>query len=108
MIGGIEGSFWRWLAEHLGLEGLKWLLKQPFVLMGIDLPIGVWMVLALLAVILVVVLIVVLIEWLVDAINDPPRLPAGLQRASGGQHIWAGVFWALIIVAILTFYYALW
>jgi hypothetical protein len=58
-------------------------------------------------------------------INDPPRLRAiraGLQRAwrvsavdlvkirqlgeraLGGEHIWAYIFWALIIVAILAFY----
>ena len=74
---------------------MKRLLKHQVVLMRIDLPIGVWMVLAL-AVILVVV---VLIARLADASNAPPR-----QRALNGQHIWAGVVWLLIIMAILAFY----
>ena len=99
MIAGIEGSFWRWLFEeigkHLGLEGLKWLLKHPLVLMRIDLPIGVWMVLAVAVIILVVV----------SAVGLVKIRPFG-ERALGGEHIWAGVFWALIIVAILAFYYA--
>ena len=64
MIGGIEGSVWRWpleeIGKHLGLEGLKWLLKQPFVLMGIDLPIWAWMLA------LPVILVVVVIAWRLD------------------------------------------
>ena len=71
-------------------------MKHQVVLMRIDLPIGVWMVLAL-AVILVVV---VLIARLADASNAPPPR----QRALNGQHIWAGVVWLLIIMAILAFY----
>ena len=86
MIGGI----WSWLVEHLleraGEEGLVWLLKQHYVLMGMDFPIWVWMVVLALAVILVV-------AWW----NWEP------DEASPKFVVWAHVFWVLAIVAILSF-----
>jgi hypothetical protein len=64
LIGGIWGWFERWLVEHLGEMGLVWLLKQHYVLMGLDFQIWVWIVLAL----AVVILVGVLIAWLVDSL----------------------------------------
>jgi hypothetical protein len=55
---GIEGSFWRWLIEHIGEMRLVLLLKQHYVLMGMDFQIWVWIVIAL--------ALVVLIAWLLD------------------------------------------
>jgi hypothetical protein len=75
-------------------------LKHRLVLMGIDLPIGVWMVLALLAVILVVVSASRGLEKLISKSSGfPDDLEEG---ALGGEHIWAGTFvWLLIIVLAL-------
>jgi hypothetical protein len=97
---GLIGDIWRWLerwlvehiGEHFSKEALVWLLTRHYVMAGLDFEIWVWILIAL--------VVGVLIAWLVGASNDPPR-----QRALGGQHIWAGVVWLLIIVLAL---YVLW
>jgi hypothetical protein len=89
---GVGGWVERWLLEHLGehfgKKGLVWLLTQRYVLMDIDFPIWGWIVIAI-AAILVVVSAVGLVKILLG------------ERALGGEHIWAGVFWLLIIVMAL-------
>lgn len=90
LIGDVLEWLERWLFEeigkHLGLEGLKWLLKQPFV----GFPIWAWLAVLALAVILVVV----------SAVGLVKTRPLG-ERALAGEHILAGVFWLLIIVLAL-------
>jgi hypothetical protein len=53
-IAGVEGWLVDWLLEHLALKGTVWLLKQHLNLVGLDLPIWIWMVLALAAILVVV------------------------------------------------------
>lgn len=103
MIGGIGGWLLEHLGEHLGKEGLVWLLKQHLVLMGIDFQIWVWMALAL-----AIIVVVVLIAWWLVAVliawwNREPDEAKDLPKRESRQDVWASVFWLLAILALLSF-----